>query len=89
MTSHSGSKEEGIFFSFQTTKPRKKKTQAKTSEKQKKKKEPKNQAVTPSYLKWRVHRLPRPRAGANVSQPRAKAALPAMETSTATEEALL
>ena len=41
MTSHSGKKEEGIFFSFQTTKPRKKKTQAKTSEKQKKKKGPK------------------------------------------------
>ena len=41
MTSHSGSKEEVIFFSFQTTKPRKKKTQAKTSEKQKKKTGPK------------------------------------------------
>jgi len=41
MTSHSGSKEEGIFISFQTTKPRKKKTQAKTSEKQKNKKGPK------------------------------------------------
>ena len=41
MTSHSGSKEEGIFFSFQTTKPQKRKTQAKTSEKQKKKKGPK------------------------------------------------
>ena len=46
MTSHSGSKEEVIFFSFQTTKPQKKKTQAKASENQKKKKGPKNQAVT-------------------------------------------
>ena len=41
MTSHFGSKEEFIFFSFQTAKPWKKKTQAKTSEKQKKKKGPK------------------------------------------------
>ena len=41
MTSHSGKKEEVIFFSFQTTKPRKKRTQAKISENQKKKKGPK------------------------------------------------
>ena len=38
MTSHSESKEEGIFFSFQTTKPRTKKTQAKTSENKRKRK---------------------------------------------------
>ena len=46
MTSHSGSKEEVIFFSFQTTKPQKKKTHAKTSKKQKKKEMAKIQAVT-------------------------------------------
>ena len=46
MTSHSGSKEEGIFFSFQTTKPRKRKTQAKKLEKTKEKERAKNQAVT-------------------------------------------
>ena len=42
----SGSKEEGIFFSFHTTQPRKKETQAKTSEKTKEKERAKNQAVT-------------------------------------------
>lgn len=41
MTSHSRSKEEVIFFSFQTIKPRKNKTRAKTSKKTKKKKGPK------------------------------------------------
>ena len=46
MTSHSGSKEEFFFFSFQTTQPREKKTQAKTSEKSKEKERAKNQAVT-------------------------------------------
>ena len=46
MTSHSGSKEEGIFFSFQATKPRKKKTQAKNLGKTKEKGRTKNQVVT-------------------------------------------
>ena len=46
MTSHSGSKEEVIFFSFQTTKPRKKKTQEKNLGKTKEKERAKNQAVT-------------------------------------------
>ena len=43
----------------------------------------------PSYLTWSVHRLPRPRARANVCQPRARAMLPAAEVSTAIQEALL
>ena len=45
MMSHSGSKEEFIFFTFETTKPRKKKTQAKP-QKNKRKRKDQNQAVT-------------------------------------------
>ena len=48
MTSHSGNKEEGIFFSFQTTKPRKKENSSKNLTKTKEKERAKNQAVTPS-----------------------------------------
>ena len=46
MTSHSGSKEEVIFFSFQTTKPRKKENSGKNLGKTKEKERAKNQAVT-------------------------------------------
>ena len=46
MTSHSGKKEEGIFFSFQTTKPRRKKSEAKNLKKSKEKERAKNQVVT-------------------------------------------
>ena len=45
MTSHSGSKEDGIFFGFQTTKPRKKNS-GKNLGKTKEKERAKNQAVT-------------------------------------------
>ena len=43
----------------------------------------------PSNLKCRVHRRPRPRARANICQPRVKAASPAVETSRVAQEALL
>ena len=46
MTSHSVNKEEGIFFSFQTTKPRKKKNSGKNLGKTKEKERAKNQAIT-------------------------------------------
>ena len=46
MTSHSGSKEEFIFFAFQTTKPRKKENSSKNLRKTKEKESAKNQAVT-------------------------------------------
>ena len=46
MTSHSGNKEEGTFFSFQTTKPRKKENSRKNLRKTKEKEGAKNQVVT-------------------------------------------
>ena len=46
MTSHSRSKEEFIFFSFQTTKPQKKEKSSKNLRKTKEKERAKNQAVT-------------------------------------------
>ena len=46
MTSHSRNKAEGIFFSFQTTKPRKKENSSKNLSKTKEKESAKNQAVT-------------------------------------------
>ena len=46
MTSHSGSKEEFIFFTFQTTKPWKKENSSKNLGKTKEKERAKNQAVT-------------------------------------------
>src|SRR4051812_38800746 len=45
--------------------------------------------LSPSNLKCRVHRLPRPRARANVCQPRVRAPFPEGETSSETQEALL
>ena len=51
MTSHSGSKEEGIFFSFQTTKPRKRKLRQKPRKNKRKRKGQKSGCHKPYPLK--------------------------------------
>ena len=54
MTNHFGSKQEGIFFSFQTTKPRKKENSSKNLRKTKEKERAKNQAVTQMAAMWQM-----------------------------------